>query len=399
VVVGVVRAEIRPARPSADQRPPVPREPEERAGLVREVPAARRPAGAEKIAPAWTRPARPAEGFVNRRGAEAWLADVLAQAHAGTLPGMVRTGVTFSRAASEWLRYCVEDRACKPSTMVDYRHTVERVLVPVPVFGPLLLEEITPAAIEAWRGSLRTAARTRNKQLTILNGVFRRAHKRFGLQRNPVVEIERRRERRQVHLDVFSPEEVMALVRAAESEQDAAIYLTAAFTGLRRGELIALRWRDVDFAGSVMRVRPSYAARTLTSPKSGRIRSVPMAPQVGEALARLGQGASDDGLVFVGEGGGYVDGSALRRRYKLALERAGLRPLRFHDLRHTFGTRAIAKADILRVKEWMGHADVATTMRYLHYVPRPEDAQLIAAAFAIEPAVMVAPALADDRAA
>jgi integrase len=63
--------------------------------------------------------------------------------------------------------------------------------------------------------------------------------------------------------------------------------------------------------------------------------------------------------------------------------------LRFHDLRHTFGTRAISKADILRVKEWMGHADVATTMRYLHYVPRPEDARLIAAAFEIAaPSVM-----------
>jgi hypothetical protein len=76
----------------------------------------------KKIAPAWTRPGRPADGYVNRRGAEAWLADVLAQAHAGTLPGMVRTGVTFSRACEERLRYCVEDRACKPSTMVDYRH-------------------------------------------------------------------------------------------------------------------------------------------------------------------------------------------------------------------------------------------------------------------------------------
>ena len=110
----------------------------------------------------------------------------------------------------------------------------------------------------------------------------------------------------------------MALVRAAESEQDAAIYLTAAFTGLRRGELIALRWRDVDFAGCVIRVRASYSAGALTTPKSGKLRSVPMAPQVAESLARLGSTATDDGLVFLGEGGGYLDGSALRRRYKLA---------------------------------------------------------------------------------
>jgi integrase len=227
--------------------------------------------------------------------------------------------------------------------------------------------------------------------LTVLNGIFRRAQRRFGLQRNPVLEIERMREPRQVNLDVFSPEEVLALVRAAETEQDAAIYLTAAFTGLRRGELIALRWRDVDFAGCVIRVRASYAAGALTTPKSGKLRSVPMAPQVAETLARLAADATDDALVFPGDDGGYLDGSALRRRYKLALSRAGLRSLRFHDLRHTFGTRAIAKADILRVKEWMGHADVATTMRYLHYAPRPEDARLIAAAFEIAPQPFAAP--------
>ena len=74
--------------------------------------------------------------------------------------------------------------------------------------------------------------------------------------------------------------------------------------------------------------------------------------------------------MFPGEPGGFLDGSALRRRYKAALERAGLRPLRFHDLRHTFGTRMIAKADIRRVQEWMGHADIQTTMKYLHYAPR-----------------------------
>ena len=113
----------------------------------------------------------------------------------------------------------------------------------------------------------------------------------------------------------------------------------------------------------------------MTLPKSGKVRSVPMAPTVASALARLSRrevAAGDDDVVFLGEAGGYVDASALRRRYAAALKRAGLRPLRFHDLRHTFGTRMIGKADIRRVQEWMGHSDVQTTMKYLHYVPRAD---------------------------
>ncbi len=112
-----------------------------------------------------------------------------------------------------------------------------------------------------------------------------------------------------------------------------------------------------------------------------------MAPDVAAALAQLGRRESwtgDDDLVFVGATGGYLDGSALCRRYKEALSRAGLRSLRFHDLRHTFGTRMIAKADIRRVQEWMGHSNIQTTMRYPHYAPRSEDAALVAAAFRVE---------------
>ena len=184
----------------------------------------------------------------------------------------------------------------------------------------------------------------------------------------------------------------MALVRSAASPQDGAIYLTAAFTGLRRGELIALRWRDVDFAGHVIRVRASYLNGHLTTPKSGKVRAVPMAPDVAQALARLGDrehNTGDDDLVFVGDWGGYVDARALTRRYLKALKHADLRRLRFHDLRHTFGTRMIAKADIRRVQEWMGHADVQTTMKYLHYAPREEDAALVAEAFRTEDPVVL----------
>ena len=137
-----------------------------------------------------------------------------------------------------------------------------------------------------------------------------------------------------------------------------------------------------------MRVRASYYLGQLTTPKSGKVRSVPMAPDVARALAALGRRldwVGDEDLVFVGVAGGYLDGSALRRRYKTALTAAGLRRLRFHDLRHTFGTRMIAKADIRRLQEWMGHADIQTTMRYLHYAPREEDARLVAEAFAVDP--------------
>jgi integrase len=85
---------------------------------------------------------------------------------------------------------------------------------------------------------------------------------------------------------VLGPEEVWALVRAADDDQDAAVYLTAASTGLRRGELLALRWREVDYSASTIRVCSSYAGGALATPKSGKVRSVPRSPEVAAALAR-----------------------------------------------------------------------------------------------------------------
>jgi integrase len=248
--------------------------------------------------------------------------------------------------------------------------------------------------IESWIAGVDRTPATRVKLLAMVHGIFQRARKVWGLKVNPAVDVEKPPLRSTGDIEVFSPEEVWALVRAAASKQDAAIILTAAFTGLRRGELIALHWRDVDFAGSVIRVRASYHEGVLSTPKSGKVRSVPMAPDVASALAKLGDRGdqvADDDLVFVGEGGGYVDGSALRRRYDAAIKRAGLRRLRFHDLRHTFGTRMIAKADIRRVQEWMGHADIQTTMKYLHYAPREEDARLVAEAFELSPPALTRP--------
>jgi integrase len=183
----------------------------------------------------------------------------------------------------------------------------------------------------------------------------------------------------------YSLEDVWALVRKAADEQDAAIILTAAFTGLRRGEVLALHVRDCDFARQVIRVEHSLDGQELGTPKSGRTRSVPMHPDVGRRLAKLlerEQFTEQDDFVFVTPSRTPLDGSAVRRRYVAAVKRAGLRPLRFHDLRHTFGT--IAANAVLsgrELQEWMGHADRKTTARYLHYRARGDEAGRLADAF------------------
>ncbi len=336
----------------------------------------------KRIGPAWSERGRPPAGYYTKRQAEEWLRELLDQARRGKLPGMVRTGTTVAQAAEEYLRYIEHDRGRKPSTVQGYRWVVKAWIAPA--LGKLRVEDVTSAHVEAWIATVDRKPSTRTKALVLLHGIFQRAKKMYGLPINPVADVEKPPLTRSGDIEVFSPEEVWALARAAASEQDRAIFLAAAFTGLRMGELIALHWRDVDFAGSLLRVRANYAGGALTTPKSGKVRSVPLAPDVAQALARLANRelfTADDDLVFPGETGEFLDGSALRRRYKAALKRADLRQLRFHDLRHVFGTRMIAKADIRRVQEWMGHADIQTTMRYLHYVPREEDARLVAEAF------------------
>jgi integrase len=316
---------------------------------------------------------------------------VLEQARRHELPGSVRTAATVADAVAEWLRWAEKDRECKPSTMSEYRYAARRIENDL---GHLRLEDCTTEMLERWRTTLPGSNRTVLKQLTILHGIFRRAMRVWGLPKNPAADVERPRARSYIDLDAYSPEEVWALVRAASSEQDSALFLTAAFTGLRLGELLALRWRDVDFAGQGIRIHRSYTIHGgVTTPKSGKVRAVPMVPDVASALARLGQRplfTGDDDLVFCGPTGDFADGSALRDRYKTAQKAAALRPLRFHDLRHTFGTLAVRKAELTAVQAWMGHSHIGTTMRYIHHRDRGDEARLLAEAFAVRPPALIA---------
>jgi hypothetical protein len=154
----------------------------------------------------------------------------------------------------------------------------------LPAFGAMPVEGITSSDVEKWRASLTGLSnRSKNKLLVVLHGIFRRAQTVYGLGVNPLARVGKHPQRRTGDVDVFSPEEVWALVRAAGSEQDGVLFLTAAFTGLRRGALLALRWRDVDFAGATIRVRASYSSGHLgdgTTASKGRH------PSAQPALAR-----------------------------------------------------------------------------------------------------------------
>jgi integrase len=171
-------------------------------------------------------------------------------------------------------------------------------------------------------------------------------------------------------------------------EVERVLYLTAAMTGMRQGELLALRWMDVDWVAQRVRVRRNFVRGKFGTPKSKRSsRSIPLADDVARELELLFQRSAfqnDEDLVFAHPHTGRpVDRSLLLKRFRAALNRAGVREIRFHDLRHTFGTRMAAAGVPMRtLQEWMGHRDFKTTLIYADYAPAANEAQLVNAAFA-----------------
>ena len=112
------------------ERPRLPCRAQARAAVVRQVPAAGRPPGAAPDRAGLDGARAAAAGYFTKRKADAWLRDLLDQARRGTLPGQVRTGVTFAEAAEEFLRHIEHDRERKPSTVTGYRALVRSQLLP-----------------------------------------------------------------------------------------------------------------------------------------------------------------------------------------------------------------------------------------------------------------------------
>jgi integrase len=318
---------------------------------------------------------------------------------------------TFRAVAHTYLDWVERVRGAKPATLRDHRYLLAEPGAshrrgPGAHSGPIMAalgdrpaSEITTREINRLLADVAATGaspRTVNKHRQLVCAVFSFGCREatFALPHNPARAADRHAEPERARLDYYSPEEVEALARALangrhrdpngaavsaseaearadEDRQDAELVRVAAYAGLRRGELVALRWRDVDFERRKLVVRRAVSGNVeASSTKSRRAREVPLADQAARALARLSQRgdfASGDDYVFANRLGRRLDGSALRRRVERARDATGLRPLRFHDLRHTYGSLLVAGGvDLASVKAAMGHSRITTTERYLH---------------------------------
>jgi len=334
-------------------------------------------------------------------------------------------GVTFREVAHEYLRWLEDVKGAKPATLRNHLSVLADPGVPykrgkgtttghvMTALGNRPASKISTRDVEellATVSATGVSPRTVNKHRAVICAAFNYGCRAstYGLAVNPASDADKRREPLPGALVYYSPEEVEALARAladgrhrepsrqtlgeqerearrAEDQQDADLVRVAAYAGLRLGELLALRWRDVDFAGDALTVGRAMSAGVESSTKSGRVRRVPLPDQAAAALDRLSRRedfTEDDERVFCNVLGRTLDGSALRRRFKRARDAAGLRPLRFHDLRHTYGSLlAAAGVDLVTIKSAMGHSALATTGRYLHARPASEQAEVFTRAF------------------
>jgi integrase len=265
----------------------------------------------------------------------------------------------------------------------------------VPYFGDRTLDQIGRRDIQAFVSHMLrkgSSPKTTRNALGVLHSIFEFARREEWVLANPCSLVDK------PHVDdgdpdihFLEPEEVEALLRGVPDDDlgrvERRMYLAAAMTGMRQGELLALRWRDIDWPAQRVRIRRNFVRGEFGTPKSKRSsRSVPLADRLAGELDRLHQETPyrhDDDLVFAHPHTGKpIDRSRLLKRFKAALRRGEVREIRFHDLRHTFGTRMAAQGVPMRaLQEMMGHRDFKTTLIYADYAPSAREAEWVEAAF------------------
>jgi integrase len=233
-------------------------------------------------------------------------------------------------------------------------------------FGDRQAAEITPQLIEQFKNYRRqktisgrpVTGATVNRDLACLKTAFSKAVQWGLVSSNPVKMVKLYSEKDRARTRYLSPEEKARLLAVCSPELRR-IVLAALKTGMRKSELLTLRWLDVDFGANQIKIRKS---------KSGRIRFIPLHPDVLEILKDLPKSGD---YIFTGSRGdaltlyGWV-----RTQFEAALDKTGIRNFKFHDLRHTFASEMIMRgADLKTVSELLGHATTAMTERYSHLSP------------------------------
>lgn len=303
-------------------------------------------------------------------------------------------GMTVSEVSDSYIQQA-KRRGRKRSTVENVESVVRVHLEPF--FGDRMMHTIVPKDVMDLMSVLEDKG-LGPKSIRLIIGTlsalsnFAKAPARRWMAVNPCdgVELPAVPERSEIRF--LTMEEVDLAIEHARPGMfrrfDRAMFKTAAMTGLRKGELVALRWRDIDWRASRIRVRQNFVRGEFGTPKSRRsTRSVPMAKEVALDLRAIRESSSfrrPDELVF----GHPLTGEPLpkanvTRRLKAALKAAGLDSThRFHDLRHTFGTCCAAQGVPMRtLQEWMGHRDITTTQIYADYAPGAHEAEMIEEAF------------------
>jgi integrase len=321
--------------------------------------------------------------FATLADAKAWRADATGAVRRGTMRAPSTT--TLREAAEAWLEGArdgsIRTRSgdpYKPSAIAAYDGALRLHLLDD--LGAHRLSEIGRADVQDLADRLLAKGldpSTIRNSLMPLRAIYRRALARGEVAVNPTTGLELPAVRGSRDR-IASPVEAAALLAALDDESDRALWATALYGGLRRGELMALAWSDVDLAGGLIRVERSYdpRAREIIAPKSrAGVRKVPIASALrGHLLAHRLRSGRADGLVF-GDGGTPFDDWQVRRRAVRTWKAAGLDPIGLHEARHTCASIFIAAGvNVKALSSYLGHASITITLdRYGHLMPGNEE--------------------------
>jgi len=225
-------------------------------------------------------------------------------------------------------------------------------------FGDKFLHEITPLMVDMFKieRNKDVSNATTNRALALLKAMFNKANQwgRFD-GNNPVKGVKFLKE--QARLRFLEKEEIAKLIENSAGYLRSIIIL-AVNTGMRKGEMLKLKWRDIDFQRNII-----YLYET----KNGEKREVPMNDTVKTALMKISKN-EDSPYIFCNKKGlPYTD---VRKSFFTACSKSGIINFRFHDLRHTFASQAVMSGiDLNTVRELLGHKSLEMTLRYSHLSP------------------------------